>query len=70
MSRRTDVPRECIRSAIDALPDLTRTVYCLHLFEGLAYPAIAEQLGLDRNEPEAMVAEAIVLIDRHLRGGE
>ena len=59
-----------MRRAIGALPEPTGEVYRLHLFAGLDYPAIAEQLRLDTAEVEHRIAEAIVLIDRDLRRQE
>ena len=61
---------ERMRRAIAALPEPTAQVYRLHLLDGLAYPAIAERLGIDAAEVEHRIAEAIVLIDRDLRRQE
>ena len=61
---------EAMRLAIAALPGQTRDIYRLHLVDGLGYKAIAGQLGIDSAEVERHIAEAIVLIDRELRGQE
>ncbi len=61
------IPRlEPMRRAIAALPEPIGRVYRLHL-RGLDYCAIAAQLELDCGEAERRVADAIILIDRHLR---
>lgn len=59
-----------MRRAIAALPGLTRRVYLLHLADGLDYGAIAAGLELTVAEVQDRIAQAIVLIDRHLRAGE
>lgn len=61
---RTDLDR--VRRAIAALPEPTRTVYRLHVFEDLDYRAIAERLGFSVAQIEQHVAEAIVLTGRAL----
>lgn len=57
-----------MRDAIDALPEPTRTIYRAHLLHDLDYEAIGAGAGLGVREVERHVAEAIILIDRHLRG--
>jgi RNA polymerase sigma-70 factor (ECF subfamily) len=38
--------RARVRKAVTALPDLSREVLILHLYQGLSYPEMAEVLGL------------------------
>ena len=59
---------ERVREAIVALQEPTRTIYRLHLLDALSYETIAEQLQLHPSTVEQHIAEAIVLIDRNLRG--
>lgn len=70
MSRPEQAELERMRVAIEGLPEPISTVYRLHLFDGLEYPAIAARLGIDRVEVECRVARAIVLIGRALREQE
>lgn len=60
--------RQRMRDAIGALPEPTRTLYLAHLVDGLDYVAIGERAGLSAREVERHIAEAIMLIDRFLRG--
>lgn len=59
-----------MRRAIAALPEVTREIYRLHLFDGLDFAEIAGRLGIECNDVERHVAEAIVLIDRALRDAD
>jgi DNA-directed RNA polymerase specialized sigma24 family protein len=67
MSGPNAVTAERMRKAIARLPPRMQAVYRRHLFEGLDYPAIAAELGIDVREVERMIAQSIVLIDRRLR---
>ena len=67
MTQPDHIQLERMRRAIAALPEPTRTVYRLHLCDGLDYPAIAARLGIDCGEVEHCIAAAIVAIDRALR---
>lgn len=58
--------RQRMRDAITALPEPTRSVYVAHLVEGLDYQLIGQRAGLSLREVERHIAEAIMLIDRHL----
>lgn len=58
-----------IRDAVDRLPSRPREVYRLSAAEGLDHHAIAERLGIGVEDVEALLAEAIVRIGRHLGPG-
>ena len=60
--------RALYRASVEALPKLTREIFLLHRLDGLAYKEIAAQLGISIRTVEWHVAEAIVRIDRDLRG--
>lgn len=59
-----------IQQAIAALPEPRRTVYRLHLFQGIGYLEIAAQLGLSTTEVERHIAASIVRIDCALRAND
>jgi hypothetical protein len=44
-----------------------QAVYRRHVFDGLGYCAIADELGIEVREVERLIAQSIVLIDRTLR---
>jgi RNA polymerase sigma factor (sigma-70 family) len=56
-----------IQQAIEALPEPRRSVYRLHLFQGLGYLEIGAELGLSTGEVERHIAASIVRIDCALR---
>lgn len=60
--------RQRMRDAIEALPEPTRTVYLAHLLQGDDYTRIGAREGLSVREVERHIADAILLIDRFLRG--
>lgn len=60
--------RQRMRDAIDALPEPTRTIYLAHLLDGDDYAAIGVREGLSVRDVERHIADAIILIDRYLRG--
>lgn len=68
MPNLTPAERQRMRDAIDALPEPTRSVYLTHLVDALDYVVIADRESLSVREVEGHIAEAIVLIDRYLRG--
>ena len=68
MPNLTPAERQRMRDAINALPEPTRSIYLAHLVEGIDYLVIGERKGLSLREVEGHIAEAIVLIDRYLRG--
>lgn len=57
-----------MRAAIAALPEPTRTIYLAHLLHDLDYATIGDREGLSVREVERHIADAIVRIDRYLRG--
>jgi DNA-directed RNA polymerase specialized sigma24 family protein len=59
--------RESMRQAIAELPHPMQAVYRRHLLDGLDYPAMAAELGLEVRQVEQLIAQSIVLIDRALR---
>jgi DNA-directed RNA polymerase specialized sigma24 family protein len=67
MSGREAISRERMRQAIAALPRRMQAVYRRHVFDGLGYCAIADELGIEVREVERLIAQSIVLIDRTLR---
>ena len=58
-----------LAAAIDALPMKLRAVHLLGAVDGLDYERIGFRLGLSVAEVERCTAEALVRIDRVLRGG-
>jgi len=70
MRRRRHNFIERFRQAIDGLPEPTRTVYRLHLFDDRDYGCIAAAAGMSTAEVEHHVALAILLIDKALRAPE
>jgi RNA polymerase sigma-70 factor (ECF subfamily) len=56
-----------MRAAIAALPEPTRTIYLAHLVKGLDYRTIGALEGISVREVERHIADAILLVDRHLR---
>ena len=56
-----------MREAFEALPLWPREVFYLHRVERLDYVEIGRRLGIGVAAVEARLAEAIQLIDRHLR---
>ena len=58
-----------MQAAIRALPEPTRTIYRLHLIDGLDYEQIGARLRLSTAEVEHHLARAIVIIDRALQRG-
>jgi len=63
-----DQTRLLYRASVEALPKRTREVFLLHRVDGIAYKDIAARLGISIRTVEWHVAEAIVRIDRDLRG--
>ncbi len=70
MSEPSQLRLEQMRRAIERLPEPTRTIYRLHLLDGLDYNVIADRATLNVRDVERHIAEAIVLIDRDLRRQE
>lgn len=67
MAAYTDMSlREAVARAVNALPLWPREVYRLCAVEGLDQDAVAKRLGIGRDAVEALLAEAIVRIGRHL----
>ncbi len=61
--------RERMRGALAMLPVLEREVFVLSAVEGLGNSAISERLCIGIEEVEALLAGAIVGMDRYLAGG-
>ena len=61
--RRTKEERRLLK-AILGLPTDLRDIFLLHRMVGLSYDQIGEQLGMEPNEVQAHVAEALVQISR------
>jgi len=57
-----------LAAAIDSLPMKLRAVHLLGAVDGLDYERIGFRLGLSVTEVERYTAEALVRIDRSLRG--
>lgn len=55
------------RTAVDALPPLTRAVFLLHRIDGLGYTEIAMLLRIGTDDVTDHIAEALCGIDRALR---
>ncbi|WP_084253547.1 RNA polymerase sigma factor [Sphingomonas pituitosa] len=60
--------RATMQSAVAALPEAQRAVFQLCAVERLAYPEVGARLGISTAEVEHLLGEAIVAIDRSLRG--
>lgn len=67
MPSHSSADRQRMRGAIEALPEQTRRIYLAHLLQDEDYPTIGAREGLDVREVERHIADAIVLIDFHLR---
>lgn len=61
---------ERLRQALASLPEPLAQVYRRHAVEGEDYASIAEAIGISVATVERSFAEAIVLLDQALRGGE
>jgi DNA-directed RNA polymerase specialized sigma24 family protein len=59
MADEHDLQLERMRTAVAALPAVTRTVFRLHAVDALDYSAIAAQLGISIAEVERHLADAI-----------
>ncbi|WP_225206061.1 sigma-70 region 4 domain-containing protein [Novosphingobium huizhouense] len=55
-------------TALDAMPEPTRTVFVMRLFDGLPCARIAGKLDLAPREVEAHIAAAIMLLANAARG--
>lgn len=54
--------------AIYALPIITRAVWLMHVHHDLGYEEIADRLSIDVQSVEAIIAEGLSMIRRHLEG--
>ncbi len=48
-----------LRCALDTMPQQARAVFDRHRFRSMAYPEIAEELGIDVEEVERRMAQAM-----------
>jgi RNA polymerase sigma-70 factor (ECF subfamily) len=48
-----------LRRALDTMPAQARAVFDRHRFRSMAYPEIAEELGIDAEEVERHMAQAM-----------
>jgi DNA-directed RNA polymerase specialized sigma24 family protein len=60
--------RAVLQRAVAALPEDQRAVFQLCAVDGLAYPEASARLGISTAEVEHLLGEAIVAVDRSLRG--
>ncbi|MCW6536922.1 RNA polymerase sigma factor [Sphingomonas lycopersici] len=58
-----------LADAISALPLLAREIYLLHVRDRLGLDAIASRLGVPESEVRIILADALMLLDRHLAAG-
>ncbi len=56
----------CLEAVLRAMPARTREIFLLHRVADLAYPEIADRLGIDADMVEWEVAEAILHLDCEL----
>ena len=70
MTNFSQAQHQRMRAAIAALPEPTRAIYLAHLLHDLDYRTIGAFEGLSVREVERHIADAIVLIDRHLRSSD
>lgn len=56
----------CLEAALETMPARTREVFLLHRVADLAYPEIADWLGIDADTVEREVAEAILHLGSEL----
>lgn len=62
--RRRRAGRSPLAKAVLRLPTGLRDVFLLHRLGGRSYEQIAEQLGLERDEVQARLAEALIRVGR------
>ncbi|WP_175488005.1 RNA polymerase sigma factor [Sphingomonas sp. NFR04] len=60
--------RAAMQRAVTALPEAQRAVFQLCAVEGLAYPEVGARLGISTAEVERLLGEAVIAVDRSLRG--
>lgn len=65
-----DQASECLRGALNELPERARQAFLLHRFEGLRYPSIAARLGVTTRTIERDIAAALGHLKRALFAGE
>ena len=70
MSRTCGIPPEGLEAAIAGLPAIEQQVLRLCAGEGLAYEAIAAQLGLPVAAVERHLADALCRLDRILSSAD
>jgi DNA-directed RNA polymerase specialized sigma24 family protein len=56
--------------AVAALPEPEQRVFLLHAIDEHDYATVAARLGIDLAEVERLLASALVLLARHLAGGD
>ncbi len=61
-----DQASECLRGALDELPERARHAFLLHRFEGLRYESIAAHLGVTTRTVERDIAAALAHLKRAL----
>lgn len=61
-----DQASECLRDALDELPERTRDAFLLHRFEGLCHESIAARLGVTTRTIERDIAAALAHLKRAL----
>ncbi|UUL82523.1 sigma factor-like helix-turn-helix DNA-binding protein [Sphingomonas qomolangmaensis] len=58
-----------MRDGVAALPEPEQQVFRLHAIDGLDYAAVAARLAISVFEVERLLANALVLLARHLPSG-
>jgi RNA polymerase sigma-70 factor (ECF subfamily) len=61
-----DQATECLRGALNELPERARQAFLLHRLEGLRYPTIASRLGVTTRTVERDIAAVLAHLKRAL----
>ena len=68
MTRTPPIDRQAFLHALDSLATMDRQVYILHRVEGRTIDAVAQRLGLTRDEVEALLVAALRTLHKILYG--
>ncbi len=58
---------QTLMTALDQLPEKTRTIFRLHKFEGLSYAEVAEKQGISRSSVEKHMMDALRILAARMR---
>lgn len=58
---------QALMTALDQLPEKTRTIFRLHKFDGLSYAEVAEKQGISRSSVEKHMMDALRILAARMR---